>query len=151
MCGARLSRRWWQTGRSYHHRESNARRPAKNQALLHNRVCGCTHVTNMKNKSRYVGRSSATMNRQWTDRQYIQVSEAGCRLGNRRGNNLVWGTGVLLWLPTIIGPLTSPCWVTSTLYSIGIYLTTQKTVIIFGGNTTVQTAEYMVVRSSMRH
>jgi len=31
------------------------------------------------------------MNQQWTDIQYIQVSEAGCRLGNRRGNNLVWG------------------------------------------------------------
>lgn len=59
--------------------------------FLYNRECGCIHFTNMRNKPRYVSRSSATMNQQWTDRQYIQVSDAGCRLGKRRGNNLVWG------------------------------------------------------------
>lgn len=84
------------TQRFCHHRESNARLPAKSQSLLHNREWGCTHLTNMRNKSRNVGRSSATMNQQWTDRQYIQVSEAGCRLGNRRGEQPGVGTGVLL-------------------------------------------------------
>lgn len=63
---------------------------------LYNRECGCTHLTNIRNKSQNVGRSSATMNQQWTDRQYIQVSVAGCRLGNRRGEQPGVGTGVLL-------------------------------------------------------
>lgn len=80
---------------SCHHWLWNTRRPVKSQFLPHHREFGCTHFTYMRHKPLHVGRSFATTSQQWTDRHYIQVSDAGCRLG-KEGEQPGVGTGVLL-------------------------------------------------------
>ena len=81
---ARLARNWWHRGFDITGNRTPVFQP---RASLSNTIGNVAVPIWLiwGIKSRNAGRSSTTMNQQWTDRQHIQVSKAGCRLGNRRG------------------------------------------------------------------